>query len=31
VDGKVMDGSEFLTLVDDIRREEYESGRKIAV
>ena len=31
VDGKVMNGSEFLTLVDDIRKEEYESGRKICL
>lgn len=31
VDGKIMNGTEFLSLVDDIRKQEYEAGRKIAV
>ena len=31
VNGKKMTGLEFLTLVDAIRKEEYESGKKIGI
>jgi len=31
VDGKVMNGGEFLELVDSIRKKEYEEGKKFAI